>query len=511
MSTDATIAAPVRARIGGWPFHVFALAVVVAGLLALFGRDAADVATIWWTSSTYEHCLVILPIVGWLVWQRLPVLAEVRPRPWVLPLLWVAFGAFGWLIGEAAGVAVVRHLALVVMIQGAVAVMLGRGATAALLFPLFYAFFLVPAGDMLVPPLQTLTARICMVLLDLVRVPAHLDGVFITTPGGWFKVAEACSGVKFLIAMIALGALVAHLGFRRWACRVAFLLLAVVAPVLANGIRAFGTIWVAQYRGAAAAGSFDHIIYGWIFFAIVIVIVLAVGWRFFDRAADAPPVDRLAVLAEAERQRSAMPLALAGLAVLAVAAVAPLWSAAAIRSGAAPIATTVHLPEVAGWSRVERIDRTPWTPRFDGADRLLLGRYRDRNGAEVDVAVALFATQERGRSLVGYGHGAVDPDGPWAWAANIPSPPGARAERIEAPGAISRTAMSFYMVGGMETGSAARVKLETLRHRLLGGSQRAAALLVSSEDRRGGRAAIERFLVALGPVDRTVDQIAARR
>ncbi len=511
MSTDATITAPVGTRIAGWPSHIVALAVVVAGLLALFARDVGDVATIWWTSSTYEHCLVILPIVGWLVWQRLPVLKEIEPRPWALPLLWVAFGALGWLTGEAAGVAVVRHLALVVMIQGAVAVMLGRGAAAALLFPLFYAFFLVPAGDMLVPPLQTLTARICMVLLDLVRVPARLDGVFITTPGGWFKVAEACSGVKFLIAMIALGVLVAHLGFRRWGRRTLFLLLAVVAPVLANGIRAFGTIWVAQYRGAAAAGSFDHIIYGWIFFAIVIVLVLAVGWRFFDRPADASPVDRLAVLAGAEKQRSAIPLAAAGLAVLAVAATTPFWSAAVIRSGAAPIAITAHLPEVAGWSQNERTDGTPWTPRFDGADRLLLGRYRDRSGAQVDLAVALLATQERGHSLVGYGHGAVDPDGPWAWAADMPSPPGARAERIEAPGAVSRTVMSFYMVGGMETGSAARVKIETLRHRLLGGNQRAAALLVSSEDRRGGRAAMERFLLALGPVDRTIDQIAAGR
>ncbi|MGN6123709.1 MAG: exosortase A, partial [Sphingomonas oligoaromativorans] len=264
---DATITPQVRAKVGGWPRHVVGLGVVVVGLLALFARDAGDMAAIWWTSSTYEHCLVILPIVGWLVWQRAPVLAEVRPKAWALPLLWVAAGAFGWLLGEAAGVAVVRHLALVMMIQGATAVMLGRGALAALLFPLSYALFLVPAGDMLVPPLQTLTARICMVLLGVVQVPAHLDGVFITTPGGWFKVAEACSGAKFLIAMTALGVLVANLGFRSWRRRAMFMLLAVIAPVLANGIRAFGTIWVAQYKGAAVAGSFDHIVYGWIFFA----------------------------------------------------------------------------------------------------------------------------------------------------------------------------------------------------------------------------------------------------
>jgi exosortase A len=511
MSAEATIDMPVRAETGGWRLHLMLLAVAVAGLLMLFGHDAADIGTIWWTSSTYEHCLVILPIVGWLVWQRVPVLAEVSPRAWALPLLWVAMGALGWLLGEAAGVAVVRHLALIVMIQGTIAAMLGRGATAALIFPLFYAVFLVPAGDMLVPSLQTLTARICMVLLHVVQVPAQLDGVFITTPAGWFKVAEACSGAKFLIAMIALGVLVAHLGFLSWRRRAAFMGLCLVAPVIANGIRAFGTIWVAQYRGAKAAGSFDHIVYGWIFFAIVIVIVLAIGWRFFDWAADAPPVDRAAVLREAERQRSALPAAAALLAVLAIAGAAPLWSRLVTASGIVPIPVSAHLPPVAGWTPIDTTDGMPWRPRFDGADRLLVQRYRDAGGGEVDVALALYAAQARGRSLVGYAHGAVDPDGRWSWAADVPAPAGARAERIEAPGAISREVVSFYMVGRMETGSAARVKLETLRHHLVGGSQRAAALLVSSEDGRGGRAAIDHFLSSLGPLDAVIDRVAAGR
>jgi hypothetical protein len=67
------------------------------------------------------------------------------------------------------------------------------------------------------------------------------------------------------------------------------------------------------------------------------------------------------------------------------------------------------------------------------------------------------------------------------------------------------------MVGSMATGSATRVKLETLRHHLIGGSQRAAALLVSAEDRQGGRAAVDRFLAALGPVPAVIDRVAAGR
>jgi len=495
----------------GWSLQLALLGGAVVALLLLFARDAADMATIWWTSSTYEHCLVIVPILGWLVVQRRPVLAELTPRAWPVPLAWVAVGAVSWLLGAAAGVAVARHLGLVLMLQGLIAAMLGRGATAALLFPLFYAIFLVPAGDGLVPPLQTITAWMCLALLHLIHVPATLDGVFISTPGGWFKVAEACSGAKFLIAMIALGVLVAHLGFRSWWRRAAFLGVCVAVPVLANGARAFGTIWVAQYRGARAADGFDHVVYGWFFFAAVIALVLAMSWRFFDRAADAPAVDRDVVLREAARQGTTWAPLPTALAALAIAGAAPLWSAVVVATGATTIPVDAHLPSVPGWTPVDARDGTAWRPRFDGADRLLVQRYRDAAGAEVDLAVAIYAAQSRGRSLVGYGHGAVDPDGVWSWAADTAPPANGNAQRIVAPGDVSREVVGFYRVGAMDTGSPARVKIETLRHRLFGGSQRASALLVSAEDAKGGRAATDRFLAALGPTGPAIDHIAEGR
>ncbi|HET8611239.1 MAG TPA: exosortase A [Sphingomonas sp.] len=512
MTVGAIDAAPPGdAAAHRWRAPLIALAGVIALLLLLFARDAGAMASIWWNSSTYEHCLVILPIIAWLVWQRAPALATIEPRSWALPLLWVVAGAAGWLLGQAGGVAVARHLGLVMMAQGAVAALLGRGATAALLFPLFYLFFLVPAGDALVPPLQTITAQMCMGLLGLVGVPAHIDGVFITTPAGWFKVAEACSGAKFLIAMIALGVLAAHLGFRSWRRRAAFLALCVVVPVIANGVRAFGTIWIAQYRGVKAASGIDHVIYGWIFFAIVIAAVLALSWRFFDRPADAPPVDMEKVRRQEMLQRRTLPLPAAALAVLAIAGAAPGWSALIALRGTNPIPAAAHLPDVPGWTRMARAPGAPWRPRFDGADRLLLGHYRDAEGDVVELAVALYAAQGEDRELVGFGHGAVDPASDWSWAADLPAPPDALAERIEAPGPTRRIVVSHYALGGIVTGSPARVKLVTLRRHLLGGDQRAAALLVSSQVGQGGRAAVDRFLAALGPVAPAIDRIAEGR
>jgi exosortase A len=499
---------PARASWRGWRAHLAALGLVSAALLLVFARDARDMAQIWWNSSTYEHCLVIIPIIGWLVWQRVPVLRAIEPKGWPLPLVWIAIGGFGWLLGEAAGVAVARQLGLVMMLQGAVAVTLGRGATAGLLFPLFYAFFLVPFGDAVIPALQTITARLCMVLLHAAHVSATIDGVFITTPGGWFKVAEACSGAKFLIAMIALGALVAHLGFRSWWRRAAFMVVCVVMPVIANGVRAFGTIFVAQYRGAKAAAGFDHVVYGWIFFAIVIAIVLAVSWRFFDKPADAPAVDGDAVIREAEKQRAHWPIAAAGAAALAVSFAAPLWSLLA--TGIPMTSPNIALPTVPGWTPIADNDVTPWRPRFEGA-HMPSARYRNAAGEEVDVVVAYFDSQGEGRSLVGFGHGAVDPDGDWSWVSDLPAPDDGRAERIVAPGQQHRVVVSFYDVGGTLTGSGPRVKMETLKRHLLGGPQYAAALLVSADETKGGRQAVDAYLAQLGPIQPALDNMLKAR
>ncbi len=514
--TERAIGAPVALRIGrsaltGWRAHLVALGAVVAMLLVLFRRDARAMALLWWQASTYEHCLVILPVIAWLVWVRRAALSRIAPRGWALPLLWVAAGAFGWLLGEAAGVAFARQLGLVMMVQGGVAVIVGRAATSILLFPLLYAVFLVPAGDALVPALQTLTARMCMALLALTHVPARLDGVFITTPGGWFKVAEACSGAKFLIAMVALGVLVAHLGFRRWSRRLSFLALCVVVPVLANGLRAFATIWVAQRVGASAASGFDHIVYGWFFFAAVIAAVLAVSWRFFDRAADAPVATELWIAGQDARQRRTMPLFAAALATLGVVLVAPAWGRLVAAGGTRPIAAAARLPQLPGWTPIADRAGALWRPHFPGADRMLTARYRDAAGDTVDLAAIFYAAQDEDRELVGYGHGAVDPEGAWSWASDRPAPPGWKAERIEAPGPTAREVLTSYDVGGVVTGSATRVKLATLRHRLLGGDQRAAALLVSAPGGGdgGGRAAIDRFLAALGAPGPALDRIAA--
>jgi len=318
----------------GWRKPLMQLAVAWAALLLLTIGDWAEMAWQWWNSSTCNHILFVPPILAWLVWLRRPELAKLHPQGWWPGCAWFAGGVLLNVAGSAGDVSLSAQLGAVVMLQGAVIGLLGPRVGAGLLFPLGYMIFLVPFGDEIVPPLQRLTAHMAVALTHLSAVPASIHGVLIDTPVGRFEVAEACSGVKFLIAMIALGTLVAHLGFRSAKRRAMFMAACVIVPILANGVRAWGTIYIAQFRGVAFAAGFDHIVYGWIFFAIVMAGILGVSWRFFDRAADDKLVDVPAIEASpALAQLSGRPangwLVLAGL--LVGAGLAATWGVALAR------------------------------------------------------------------------------------------------------------------------------------------------------------------------------------
>jgi exosortase A len=494
----------LKAEGQGWRMHLLALSGVATAILLLFHRDAMGMVNVWLGSETFNHCALILPIIFWLVWQRLPELRRVEPSAWTPGLLLLSAGAAAWLLGEAGGVALARHGGLVLMLQGAVIACLGKTVARAIAFPIFYAIFLVPAGDELVPPLQTLTADMCMFLLGIFGPPATIEGVFITTPTGYFEVAEACSGVQFLIAMVAYGALVANVCFRSWRRRILFMAAAIVIPIVANGIRAWGTIYIAHLTGNDFAAGFDHILFGWVFFGIVIALLMAAGWPFFDRRVGEKWFDP-ATLQPVRPARSPIIPVLAG--ALALAAIPVAWSAA-IASKAQQPPAEIALPDVLGWQRVLPTTERPWQPQFAGADIIRRATYRNAAGQEVDLALIVYAKQEEGRELISFGQGAAGPG--WAWSANGRAPANGRLDRIQSFGTF-RDVATFYRVGSILTGSSMAVKLETMKTRLLGGPQRAVAVIVSAEvppDGTDSRPAMDAFIRALGPIDRLADRAA---
>ncbi len=490
-----------RLRLGApgfWSYHLTALAAAWLGLLVVFWADAAQMVQFWLTNPTYKHCALVLPIIGWLVWQRAP---ELRPLPlgiWWPALFGVGLALLIWLVGAAGEIGLLRHAGLIFALQAIVPLVLGKTVGRALLFPIFYLVFAIPFGEEIVPFLQTLTAIMSIKILHLIDTPAVLDGIFIATPNGLYRVAQNCAGVKFLLAMLSYGVLVAHLCFQSFARRLAFVVYAVVLPIVANGFRAAATIYIGYRTSPEIAGGVDHIVYGWLFFAIVMIIMFASGWPFFERRPGDPWLTH-GSLPEAGAPRSPVPALAAslGLALLVFS-----WADHANASGVTPLKRTPALPMVEGWTLQKSSTTRFWRPHYRGADQSAFGTYKSPNGQMVDLSIVLFSRQEDGRELIGFGQGAAGKIAQhWVWSAKGPAFPEARSEIIVAPGGIRRLVVTAYVVGGQPMGEPWMLKLRTIFARLGGQDQSAAAIIISTQETQGRAWQVDLtdFQKALGP------------
>jgi exosortase A len=495
----------------GWRAAIIAWAAVAVAILLLLRNDVAHIFNLWWNTDTFGHCLLIPPILAYLVWQRRSELSALTPKPWYPAAILMVIGGAGWLVGEASGVALLRHMAVVGLLIVSVPLVFGLTVSRGLAFVLFFALFMIPAGEQLVPILQTVTAAICIKLLEWSGIPAFIDGVFIAIPNGNFEVAEACSGVRFLIAMIAFSVLVANLCFKSWTRRILFVLSAIALSILANGIRAFGTIYISHLTTPGFAAGVDHIIYGWIFFAIVMFLLVAIGWRFFDRPVDDPAFDpaRLQPAPPApSAPRAAYVAAAIGIAAMAA---GPVYGLVVANRAPDTQTAAIVLPEVAGWQRIE--GRPEWQPHYNGVSAEAIARYVDAEGQPIDLYIGVFDRQSEDGELIGYKQGLLPPETQWSWARNEKGPPNGRAQQIKNGGTV-RDNWQFFLVNGKLTGSDYTAKIEGLKSRLLGGETLAGTLVISADRRDelvSAMPTIERFAAALGPVDTVIETATVER
>ena len=117
--------------------------------------------------------------------------------------------------------------------------MLGLRWAKILAFPFAILFFAVPFGEVLVPMLMQWTADFTVVALKVSGVPVFREGQNFVIPSGSWSVVEACSGVRYFLASLFVGALYAWQMYRSPLRRALFLLASIVVPIVANWVRAY--------------------------------------------------------------------------------------------------------------------------------------------------------------------------------------------------------------------------------------------------------------------------------
>ncbi len=240
----------------------------------VFRDTLASVYTVWMNSNTYTHCIFVVPIALYFAYQRRSLVLSLSPKPSYFALIPMLALQGLWLVGFAADIEVFKHASIFGMLSTSVVMFFGWRIAKVLWFPLIFIVFAIPIGEELVPLFQLITADLTVFFLQMSGIAVYRDGLFITIPEGMFEVAEACSGIRFFVACVVMGAIIAYTNYRSVWKRVAFFVFSAMLPIVANGLRAYGTILVAHLVDIKYAHGADHLVYGWGFFAFVVLLLV---------------------------------------------------------------------------------------------------------------------------------------------------------------------------------------------------------------------------------------------
>lgn len=392
-------AVPADLRIASpWRVAMPAVLLLWAAVLLLYRDTALAMVGIWQRSDTFAHAFLVLPISLWLIWRRRDELARLTPRPQPWMLLPMAAVAAVWLLADLVSVNAAAQFALVAMLVLAVPAVLGLQVAKAILFPLMFLFFAVPFGEFLLPVLMEHTADFTVMAVRLSGIPVYREGLQFVIPSGNWSVVEACSGVRYLIASFMVGTLFAYLNYRSTTRRVVFMAVSIVVPIVANWLRAYMIVMLGHLSGNKLAVGVDHLIYGWVFFGVVIVILYMIGARWAEPDA-APAVAQADSTVGGVRGGTSAAFAAVLLACVALIALPPLASAALQGGDTAAASPQLALPDRFGDWQSEGAQITAWRPRFVNPSVELQRAYA-LGGQTVGVYIAYYRQQGPERKLV---------------------------------------------------------------------------------------------------------------
>ncbi len=234
----------------------------------------------WTIDDNYSHGFLIVPIALYLVWERREKLAAALARPSYLGLLVIA-GSVGLLLAGTLGSELfLTRVSMLGTIAGVLLFICGWEHLSILAFPILFLLLMIPIPTILLNqiafPLQLLASRFGEGVLTVLGVPVLREGNVIHLATTSLEVAEACSGIRSLVALLTLAIVFGYLVDPRTWVRACLAAAAFPIAIVANGIRVAGTGVAAHYYGAQAAEGFFHSFSGWVVFlaAFAILFVL---------------------------------------------------------------------------------------------------------------------------------------------------------------------------------------------------------------------------------------------
>ncbi len=479
----------------------------MAMLLLVFRAPIADAVSLWWRISTYNHAFLILPISLLLVSEKKDYLKTIQPEPCYWGLFGMAGFALIWLGSYAADVSEGQHFAIMGMIQALLLTALGATVFRTLLFPILYLWLMVPTGTFLLPALQWIATYQTEALLSLSGIPVFTQNTLIEVPSGLYTVAPGCAGLNFIFTALALAPLYAYYMYNGLAKRLMAVAIMLVVAIAANALRIFAIIALAEFTNKRIDIVDDHLLYGWGFFVLVLLLMAMIGWRFADpenrviESPAAPPPKSLG------NDQSAVGNAKKPALALMIALLIALFPAAYIAAREKPGLIghiVLSLPETFGpWAQIQ--SKPDWAPSYPSAHNVTFKHYQSEQGV-VDLYIAYYQNQTKNREAIASENRLANPSlwqivGIRRHTLNLSGAPATLSVTTLLSGARQRLVWRWYWVDGQFTSNPVIAKLLEAKANLLWGESRAAAIILSTEIHANKRSAMARLhnFVESGP------------
>lgn len=261
-----------------WPWA--ALLVLGIGFGVLYWQPFATLLRDWWQDPEAGHGLLLGPLALILAWRR-GIRADARPAR-ALGLV-ALLGAV--LLRHVSGLAVelfTMRLSLLAAVIGLIVYFYGVRQAVHWWLPLLLLLLSIPLPAVVVGslalPLQFQASRLGAALMTWRHVPVHLAGNIIQLPGRTLFVTEACSGLRSLTALLALGVLIAGIWLRSPWLRGLLILAALPVAVLLNGIRVFLTGFLVFFVSPQLGEGFMHLTEGLGIFIAAFALLGGIAW-----------------------------------------------------------------------------------------------------------------------------------------------------------------------------------------------------------------------------------------
>ena len=269
-----TVARPVNSRLA-W----LALGVTVLGALVLYAPLVAGMAAEWSEFPSLSHGFAVPVISAYLLWRRRDSLAQLPIEGSILGLPLIVFALAMLVVGSLGGEPFVARLSLPLVLLGAVLFLMGGAITRQSWVAIAYLAFMIPLPYLTLRALtyqsRLFDAGITAQALGWLGIPVLRDGVMLHLPNMTLEVADDCSSVPAIAALLALGAAYSQVQSRPTWIRALLTISAAPLGLLSNIIRLILTSISAYYFGPIALNNVIHKFNGTsVFLATVLLLVL---------------------------------------------------------------------------------------------------------------------------------------------------------------------------------------------------------------------------------------------